>query len=226
MHLRRGALHQPAAPQDLRHIKTIAVISALGNTFCFSMSGDTSIEYLGPPDSHFLEISDWKLDALVARDVTAALAKHFTIKPVTFETANFSSWNDTLLRRASLDLNGDPAIDAYVLILRDWHWDEIGYSVHDLGGLGLYRRDGVHPKIGIFASYRVVIVDALTGDTIASRAATLGNGALPWLAVAPALWPQTQDDLTDGQRATLLADETKLIEATLLPTLARLNLAR
>jgi hypothetical protein len=201
------------------------VISALGNTFLFERIPHGNLAWLGPPDSHFLEISDWSLDPMIAKGVTAALAKRFTVKPIVFRPADFSTWDYANLKHASLDLNGDPAIDAYVLILRDWRTDEIGYSVHALGGLGLYRNDRA-AKAGVFASYRIVVVDALTGDTIASRAALLPDRKLPWLPVAAALWPATPNALSDTQRATLDAAETKLIDATLLPTLAAMRLTR
>jgi hypothetical protein len=214
------------SPPDLRRIHTVAVISALGSTFLFQHVRNTQLEWLGPPDSHYLEISDWALDQKIARDVTAALEKRFVVKPIAFESANFSSWNERLLRQASLDLNGDPAIDAYVLVLRDWHYDLIGHSVHELCGLGLYRRDGNAARYGVFAGYRVVVVDALTGDIIASREALTRDGKLPWAPVDPALWPKTQNDLTPAQRATLVADETGLLDATLVQTLQQLNLVR
>lgn len=213
---------------DLRHVRTIAIIPALGASFQFERIRDAPLEWVGPPDSHFLEISDWNLDARIAHDVTAALGARFTVKPIAFVPANFMSWNDSILQRASLDLNGDPSIDAYVLILRDWRPDEIGYSAHDLGGLGFYRRDepGRPAKFGVFACYRIVVVDALTGDIIASRAALTRDGALPWLAIDPSLWPKTPNDLTDGQKDALLRDETSLIEGTLRLTLEKMNLAR
>ena len=216
------------SPLDTRAIKTVAVISALGNTFLFERVPDKVFAWLGPPDSHFLEISDWKIDPSIEKTVSAALARRFAVKPIVFRPADFSTWDYSGLKRASLDLNGDPAIDAYVLILRDWRPDEIGYSVHELGGLGLYRKDrpGGHAKLGVFASYRIVVVDALTGDTIASRAALLPENKLPWLPEDPALWPKTPNDMTEAQRAALSAAETKLIDATLLPTLAAMRLAR
>lgn len=213
------------SPQDLRAIKTVAVIPALGNTFAFQHPPQGKFAWLHPPDSHFLEISDWSLDPMIAKVVTAALAKRFTVKPVVFRPADFSTWDYSNLKHASLDLNGDPAIDAYVFILRDWRPDEIDYSGHALGGLGLYRNDRP-TKVGVFASYRIVVVDALTGDTIASRAALLPSGRLPWLPVSAALWPVTPNALTDAQRATLDAAETKLIDGTLLRTLLQMNLTR
>ena len=216
------------SPLDYRTIKTVAVISALGNTFLFERVPAKDFEWLGPPDSHFLEISDWALDPMIEKSVSAALAKRFTVKPIVFRPADFSTWDYANLKSAALNLNGDPAIDAYVLILRDWRPDEIGYGVHELGGLGLYRKDrpSGHPKLGVFASYRVVVVDALTGDTIASRAALLPNSALPWLPEDAALWPKTPNDLTEQQRAMLAAAETKLIGATLQRTLVQMNLTR
>jgi hypothetical protein len=215
------------SPLDTRTIKTVAVISALGNTFLFEHVSAKDFEWLGPPDSRFLEVSDWAIDPLIEKAATAALAKRFTVKPIVFRPADFSTWDYSNLKSAALGLNGDPAIDAYVLILRDWRPDEIGYGVHGLGGLGLYRKDrsSGHPKLGVFASYRIVVVDALTGDTIASHTALLPGDKLPWLPEDAALWPKTPNDLTEPQRAALAAAETKLIEATLLPTLSAMRLA-
>ena len=221
-----GPYAQRLSPQERHRIKTVAVISAVGHSFLFQHVRETGFEWLGPPDSHLLEISDWALDPLVTTKVTTALAKSFAVKPIAFQPADFSSWNYALLRKAAFNLNDDPAIDAYVLILRDWTPDEIGYSNHALGGLGLYRRDGRRAKSAVFASYRIVVVDALKGEIIASHAARLRDGTLPVIPSDPSLWPKTPNDLTDAQRATLAADETKLIDATLPRTLNEMGLAR
>ena len=150
------------SPRDLRGIRTVAVISALGNSFVFERVTDTPFAALTPPDSKFLEISDWALDPLIAKETTAALARRFTVKTIVFRPADFSTWDYALLKSSALNLNGDPAIDAYVLILRDWHWDEIGHGAHALGGLGFYRRDKPNgrSKFAVFASYRIVVVDS------------------------------------------------------------------
>jgi hypothetical protein len=214
------------APDQLRHIKTVAVISSLGNSFQFERVPDAPFAWLAPPDSRFLETSDWKIDPLVTHTVTAGLARRFKVETIAYKPADFSTWSAMLLTRATLDLNGDPGIDAYVLVLRDWRRDAIGGSVHQLGGLGLYRKDGARPKYGVFACYRVVVVDALTGAMLASRAARFPNGALPWVQANADLWPKTPNNLSDAQRTTLAADEKALIDATLLPTLIQMNLTR
>lgn len=223
-----GPYTQRLSADDHHRIRTVAVIAALGDTFAFEHVRNDTLGWLKPADAHFLEISDWALDAGVAKVASAALAKSFTVKTVAFDPADFSSWDYSLLRQDALDLNGDPAIDAYVFILRDWRPDTIGHSVHALGGLGLYRqdRDGRPPRCAVFASYRIVVVDALTGAVIAARAADLPHNEMPWLPVDPTLWPKTPNDMTDSQRAILQAAETKLIQATLLSTLEALDLAR
>ena len=214
------------APEQLRHIRTVAVISSLGNSFQFERVPDSAFEWLHAPDSRFLETSDWQIDPLVAKTLRENLSKRFKVEAIAYKPADFATWNAALLRRATLDLNGDPGIDAYVIVLRDWRRDEIGDSVHRLGGLGLYRRDGRKSKYGIYACYRIVVVDALTGAMLASRAAVQPDGAMPWLPADAALWPKTPNDLSDAQRSALAADEKKLIGATLLRTLIQMNLTR
>jgi len=220
-----GPYRTQLSAQDLRHIRTVAVISAVGSSFAFEHVRNRELEWLGPPDSHFLEISDWELDPLITNEVTAALKPRFAIKPVAFESADFSSWNIWLLKRAALGLNGDPDIDAYVFILRDRQSDAIGFSIHALDGLGLYRNDSA-AGVTVYACYRLVVVNAYTGETIASRRGLLSNGAAPTISAKPDLWPHTQNDLTEAQRRTILADEKNLIEATLLRTLKEMNLSR
>ncbi len=208
--------------EQLRRIHTVAILSALGRSFAFERVPDTAFEWLGPPESSFLEISDWQLDAQIERATEAALAQRFVVKPVAYEPAIFSSWSVALLRRAAFDLNDDPAIDAYVLILRDWRADTIGDSVHEIGGLGLYRRDGMPAPPALFASYRVVVVDALDGRVLASRAGLTRDGRLPFAHCA--FWPENQNALTPSQRDVLRRGEDRMIAATLPRTLAALGL--
>ena len=209
-------------------IKTIGIISAIGDTLMFEHVREGAFEWMGPPDASFLEIADWGIDDLVTRETTAALAKRFTVKPVTFEEGDFDSWTYKTLARDIRELPlPDDDIDAYVVILRDWRYDEIGNSVHQAAGLGLYRRDaGGSEHVGAYASYRIVIVDARNYEIIASRAALLPDGKLPWIQISPSLWPTTQNDLTDAQNKSLRNDLTRLLDETLTPTLRKMGAAQ
>ncbi len=217
-----GPYTERVAPETLRHIRNVAVISDMGGTLQFEQV--EAGRWLKPANAAFLAIADWGLDADAARTVTAALSKEFSVLPITFDPAVFSTWNDTLLRRATLDLNGDPAIDAYVLILRDWSTDRIFYTGHDVGGLGVLHEAG--GPTALYASYRILLVDALSGNILASRAARLPQERLPAIASADALWPQRTNDLTPSQAVAIREDLRRLIDATLIPTLKKLHLAQ
>jgi len=215
------------SPPDLARIRTVAIISAVGQSFAFERVHPSSFEWFAPPDSRYLEISDWKIDDDVTREVTAILPARVTVKKVYFQRADFGTWNYALLRQHIFELNGDPGIDAYILVLRDWHYDAIGHSVHDLQGLGLYRRDSAsdtNPQ-GIYASYRIVVIDANTGAIFASREAAMPDGSLPWMETPASLWPKTPNDLTPAQQKSLSSDLTQLIDKTLPRTLAEIKLA-
>ena len=214
------------SPPDLARIRTVAIISAVGESFAFEYVRPSSFEWFSPPDTRYLEISDWKIDDDVTREVTELLSKRIAIKKVFFERADFGTWNYAILPQNIFKLNGDPGIDAYILILRDWHYDAIGNSVHDLQGFGLYRRDTASGKSteGIYASYRIVVIDANTGAIFASREAAMADGSLPWMQTPPSLWPKTPNDLTVAQQKSLSADLAVLIEKTLPRTLAGMRL--
>lgn len=214
------------SPPDLARIRTVAIISAIGESFAFERVRPSAFEWFAPPDTRYLEISDWKIDDDVTRQVSALLSKRVAIKKVFFERADFGTWNYAILRQNIFKLNGDPGIDAYILILRDWHYDAIGHSVHDLQGFGLYRRDSTSGEVpnGVYASYRIVIIDANTGAIFASRAAEMPDGSLPWMETPASLWPKTPNDLTDAQQKSLATDLALLIGKTLPRTLAGMKL--
>jgi len=185
-------------------------------------------EWIGPPKAGFLEISDWGIDDEVTKAVTATLAPAYSVQAIAIEHQDFDTWTYQSLSRRIRELPvPETPVDAYLLILRDWRADDIGRSNHQVGGLGLYRRDFTHgrARYGLFASYRLVLMEPDQGHIIASRAALLPNGQLPWMRASPTLWPRTQNDLTDAQDKTLHAEFLALIGESLSATLRQLGLA-
>ena len=208
-------------------IRSIGIIAAVGDTCMFEHATDKPFEWIGPPEASFLEISDWGIDDAATKAITAILLPRYHVQSIAIEHQYFDTWTwDSLSRRIRELPVPETPVDAYLLILRDWRGDEIGNSDHQLGGLGFYRRDfgGGRQRYGAFASFRLVVMEPDHGGIIASRAALLPNGHLPWMAVSPALWPRTQNDLTDAQRRTLQSDFLKLIDASLPIALQRLGL--
>jgi hypothetical protein len=216
------------APKPVQpHIRSIGIITALGDTCMFERVPERPFEWIAPPEASFLEISDWGIDDAVTADITKLLGAHYRVQPITVEHQDFDTWTYDSLARDIRELPiPQIPVDAYLLVLRDWRHDGIGKTDHQLAGLGLYRQDrrtGAE-RLGAFASYRLALLDPNTGNVIASRAALLPNGRLPWLSARPALWPPTQNDLTDVQRRELLTDFLKLIDTTLPHTLCLLGL--
>jgi hypothetical protein len=209
-------------------IKSVGIIAAVGDTCMFEHIRNARFEWIGSPEASFLEISDWGIDDTVAKAVTAALSPRYRVQLIAIEHQDFNTWTYNSLARRIRELPmPEIPVDAYLLILRDWRGDEIGNSDHQLAGLGVYRRDLLHgARNGVFASYRLVLMEPDQGRIVASRAALLPNGHLPCLPVSSALWAPTQNDLSAGQKRKLQADFLALIDETLPDTLGRIGLSR
>jgi hypothetical protein len=208
-------------------IKSIGVIAAVGDTCMFEHVTVAPFQWIGPPRASFLEISDWGIDDAVATAIAALLAPPYNVQTIAIEHQDFDTWTyDTLSRRVRELPVPETAVDAYLLVLRDWNGDAIGGSLHQLGGLGLYRRDLPHggKRVAVFASYRLVLMEPEHGGIIASRAALLPDRRLPLLPVSSSLWPRTQNELSGSQRETLRRDLLQLLDTTLPSTLRSLGL--
>jgi hypothetical protein len=184
----------------------------------FERLPDSGFEWIAPPVASFLEISDWDIDGDVTNSVTKQLGARYQVQSIAIERQDFDSWTYGSLARHIRELPiPETPVDAYLLVLRDWRHDGIGNTSHQVGGLGLYRRDrpGGRVRFGVFASYRLVLLDADNGHLIASRPALLPDGRLPWLAAPSSLWPRTPNDLTSAQQGELRTDFKTLIDSTL-----------
>ena len=208
-------------------IHSIGIIAALGDTCMFERVPDEAIEWIAPPQAGFLEISDWSIDEDVTNAIMTLLGRHYRVQSIAIEHQDFDAWTYHSLARHIRELPiPETPVDAYLLVLRDWRHDSIGNTDHEVGGLGLYRRDrrGGGTRFGVFASYRLVLLNANSGNLITSRPALSPDGRLPWLRAGSALWPQTPNDLTDAERQELRTDFLKLIDETLPHTLRKMNL--
>ncbi|HEY3778426.1 MAG TPA: hypothetical protein VGL35_10255 [Rhizomicrobium sp.] len=193
----------------------------------FERVPDRPFEWIAPPEASFLEISDWGIDAVVTRKIEDLLGPRYRVQAIDISHQDFDTWTNASITRHIRELPlPETPIDADLLVLRDWRSDAIGKSDHAVGGLGLYRRDfdGGRERLGVFASYRLVLADPDTGAIIAEAPALLSDGSLPWLSVATSLWPRTQNEITDAQRRVLRSDFLNLIDKTLPGTLDKLRL--
>jgi hypothetical protein len=216
-----------APKQSHVDVRSIGIIAAVGETCMFERVTDRPFEWIGPPDTSFLDISDWGIDDEVTKSVEAVLAPDYRVQSIVIEPQGFDTWTNGSLARRIRELPvPETQVDAYLLILRDWRGDDIDNSDHQLAGLGIYRRDRARgrTRYGVFASYRLILMEPNRGGILASRAALLPRDRLPWLPVSATLWPRTQNELSEAQRRALQIDFLKLIDATLPVTLLTLGL--
>jgi hypothetical protein len=193
----------------------------------FERIPDSDFQWIVPPIAGFLEISDWNIDDEVTNAIGKQLSPRYRVQPIVIEHQDFDAWTYHSLARHIRELPiPETPVDAYLLVLRDWRNDGIGNTDHQVGGLGLYRSDrrGGGHRLGVFASYRLVLLDANNGDVIASRPALLPDGRVPLLPASLSLWPHTPNDLTNAQQRKLQSDFRILIDSTLPLTLWKLGL--
>ncbi|HEY3637791.1 MAG TPA: hypothetical protein VGK90_06530 [Rhizomicrobium sp.] len=193
----------------------------------FERVPDRPFEWIRPPEADFLEISDWGIDDNITNEIVKDLGAQFSVQSIAIAHQDFDAWTYTSLARRIRRLPiPETPVDAYLLVLRDWRHDSIGNTAHELGGLGLYRRT-IRPEssqLGVFVSYRLVLLNPDDGRLIASVPALLPDGRLPSLPAGDSLWPPTSNDLTDIQRRELLEDFTTLTHSTLPLALRKLGL--
>src|SRR5436190_9264299 len=76
-----------AAPPRLQAIKTIGVVSAVGDEFTLTNAGLTGIEN----GSRVLSIEAWGLDDLIVSRISALLSRRFQVQPVTYRREAFAT---------------------------------------------------------------------------------------------------------------------------------------
>src|SRR5204863_8451847 len=116
-------------------IKSIGIITAVGDTCMFEHVIEKPFDWIGPPQASFLEISDWGIDDEVTKAIEAALGPEHRTQSIAIEHQDFDTWTYDFLTRRIRELPApETAVDAYLLILRDWRDEVIDRSNQRLGG--------------------------------------------------------------------------------------------
>ena len=218
----------------LRPIKTVAIISAVGDTFTFTDAGLTGMS--APP--RVSDVSSWDLDPMIAREVGALLTPRFVVRPVTYRREWFlqsegrspvvpvnlfheDAWKASL-RKA---VPSEP-VDAYVVIVKAKA--QTGPSNRLVQGLGAVR---FHTLTGSYeelhALYEVKVLDAHSLDVVTALGAgpvgamELSRLAGPTRMIDEAAFPPDSDATSN---ATVRQGVTELIHQSLEPTLLDMHL--
>lgn len=218
-----------ARPPDTRpygEIKSIAVISTIGDDLVLQHFGDS---YITSSTEH-LNIDDWRLDEAIEAQARDAIGTQFTIKNVAVDMSQ--------LRQAGLvddklsynpDLRGLTAtedVDAYLVFLK--HRFQFRGSNTQGKGAGIVRFASLFSGVtNVFAYYDVALVDAHSLKVIRASSAVIDpsfTNASPSTSVESALWPASAKQMTAQQKEKVRALISGFLSQSVKETLLRLNL--
>jgi hypothetical protein len=165
----------------LQAIKTVGVISALGDEMSVTRAGLVPLNTPGQSVS----IRSWGLDELVVQQATTLLNGRFRVQPVSYPRDAFAAIRESAVGPVNL-VRGDPfkavirsdvspkGLDAYVVISRAK--SKLG-SGRNVQGIGFAEYRTLLASYGLIHTlYEVRVIDGKTFDVIEKRVASpLGN---------------------------------------------------
>jgi len=208
----------PENPANTDAIATVALVSAIGDTFSFS-----SLDGLSRANAVVeTRIAGWTLDAETERVAAAALARKFKVVPAAFDRAALARIVLREHKRPKIEgLTPSGEVDAYVVIVKTFR-DGTASS-----GAGLWNRGFPAGATYAFVNYAVVLVDARTLEVLKAALPAMNPksaAAYPLVPVDGALWP---DGAKDASAATKARNVIRSLIADSLPeTLYQMGLTR
>jgi hypothetical protein len=160
----------------LQAVKTVGIISAVGDEMSFVQAGLT-----GPnTPTQSVSIRSWGLDDLIVRQATTALSGRFQVQPVSYQRSTFAAIKDSPVAPVNL-VRGDPfkqlvqtevspqGLDAYIVITKAKSNFSGSRKVEGIGFITYGTMLASYNQI--YALYEIRVFDGKTFDTIEKRAA-------------------------------------------------------
>jgi|SRR5579871_631036 len=161
----------------LQAVKTVGIISAVGDRFVFTKAGLTGFDNA----SRSVSIASWALDDFFAQQAATMLGSRFQVKPVSYPRAMFAAISQSPLKPVEL-IRGDQfkklietevtpqGLDALIVISRAR--TDLGAGGRKLEGIGLVTYNTMTESYrAIHALYEIRVVDGKTFDVIEKIAA-------------------------------------------------------
>jgi len=213
--------------EKLRSIKTVGVISAVGDQFTLAKAGLTALN----SSPRNVPITSWGLDDLIVQEVGKALSARFQVQSVTYPRAAFAAIQDSAIPAVNL-VRADPfktlvrtelspqGLDAYIVITRAKA--NFGGGSHKVEGVGLLTYSTMLESFGLLhALYEIRVVDGKTFDVIERLAAGPLDGTVGVRLAGPSL---VIDDRFHEPDETLRRGIIELLTRSLPGTLSDLHL--
>ncbi len=167
------------APEQLRTIRSVAVISVLGDKFTVKKIGITVFGN----DEKEMPIDAWGIDPFVVNKVRSLLAGRFDVRPLAYRRS--ADANDTTPVRLVESVRaqaGSADVDAYIVVSK--YSGLFGSSNQSLSGLGIVQTSGLMASVYLYALYEVTVVDARNLAVAASARALQLNQTLRTLSIS------------------------------------------
>jgi len=161
----------------LQAVKTVGIISAVGDEMSFSRMGLTGLNNA----SQSFPIGAWGLDDLIVQQATAALSGRFQVQPVSYQRTAFATIKDSPVAPANF-IRGDPfkklvqtevspqGLDAYIVITKAK--SNFGGGARKVEGIGFVSYGTLLASYNeIHVLYEIRVIDGKTFDVIEKRAA-------------------------------------------------------
>lgn len=210
-----------AEPGDVTAIKTVAVISAIGQTYQLqNVAGFWGLK------SKTEDIAAWNLDDLAVETVKKLLSARFAFKDVGYDRLALARIPNRPMHRSESVLKTvlsqvpTDGLDAFIVLRPD-------LESHG-GEQGLAYGSGQTLTVAT-ADYEIDIVDAHTLKVLArsyARVRTGADGSVGFATLYLGSDMRVEDNLaiTDDQRARLRGEFSRLIDLSVLETLRSLSL--
>ena len=163
--------------EKLKLVKTVGIVSALGDQFTLARAGLTGLDN----GSRSVSIGSWGLDDLIVQRVGQALSIRFQVQPVSYPRATFAAIQESAITGVDL-VRSDPfrtlvrtevspqGLDAYIVITRAKA--PFGSSSRKVEGVGLITYRTVLESFAVVhALYEIRVVNGRTFDIIERLAA-------------------------------------------------------
>jgi hypothetical protein len=217
----------------LQGVKTIGIISAVGDKFTFTESGLTGLD--NTPRSFSVEA--WGIDEQIVARATSILGQHFQVQTVTYQRELFSAPERVSSIPGADLVREDPlkelvrshaspqGLDAYVVITKaTLKYGTRGVAVN---GIGLIRHRALLDSSAIVHAFYVIrVIDGHTFRTIDKKSAgPVDNSSIVRLAGPSRMLDAADLPISDPlQNESLKAAVSELINQSLEPTLRDLRL--
>jgi len=218
----------------LRSVKTVGIISGIGDQMTIVKSGLTGI---ANRDQRF-PIGSWTIDDLVTQQATASLSGHFQVQPVAYDRAALAALEkESAIAPVNL-VRGDPIrklvrtgvspqdVDAYVVITKAKANFGGGRKLEGIGLVTYGTLTASYSRVHVL--YEVRVIDGKTFDVIEKRTAEPTDEAEALRLQGPS---RRLDDSYSNFAGDPAKDEslhqaiTSLLTASLASTLSDMHLA-